>query len=340
MNRRDLLAGLGLLALLPACASTGDGKADLASSAASFYDARSGARLSRRQLLQRMAPTPIVLLGEVHDNRDHHRVRAGLFLDWIRSQPSRPAAIVFEHLDREHNEALRLAQGEPSQRGSNRNRSRNQGEGPSLLELLDAARFDRDGWGWPAHLPLFEAAHASGARWIAANLSRASARRLSRDPEAAVEPVLQAMLESSRWSPEAQQALSQALLQGHCNAIPASVLVSIARVQRLRDAALALPLLDASERRSLLLAGNGHVRRDHGVPLYLGALEKEALVVGFEEQPVNAPATGSADLASAVGATRALDIANAYDCVCLTMRAAREDPCADLQGLPQGASTS
>jgi uncharacterized iron-regulated protein len=283
-----------------------------------------------------MAPAPILLLGEVHDNRDHHRVRAGLLLDWVRSQPTRPAAIVFEHLDREHNEALRLAQGEPPQRG----RKRNQGEGPGLLELLDAARFDRDGWGWPAHLPLFEAAQASGARWIAANLSRASARRLSREPDAVVEPVLQAMLESSRWSTEAQQALSQALLQGHCNAIPAGIVESIARVQRLRDAALALPLLDASERRSLLLAGNGHVRRDHGVPLYLGAFEKEALVVGFEELAEEAPADGSADLASMVGATRALDISRAYDCVCLTRRAARDDPCADLKGLPKGSATT
>jgi uncharacterized iron-regulated protein len=336
MNRRDLLAGLGLLALLPACASTRGENADLAAIAATFYDARSGARLSRRQLLQRMAPAPIVLLGEVHDNRDHHRVRAGLLLEWVRRQPSRPAAIVFEHLDREHNEALRLAQGEPPQRG----RDRNHGEGPSLLELLDAAGFDREGWGWPAHLPLFEAAQASGARWIAANLSRASARRLSREPDAAVEPVLQAMLESSRWSADAQQSLSQALLQGHCNAIPASAVESIARVQRLRDAALALPLLDASERRSLLLAGNGHVRRDHGVPLYLGAFEKEALVVGFEELDGGTPAGGTADLASIVGAARALDFARGYDCVCLTAGAAREDPCAELKGLPQGGAVT
>jgi len=107
-ERRELLAALGMLALLPACAYIGADAAGLATaedfaagSDGTFYDARSGDRLGRRRLLKRIVPAPIILLGEVHDSAVHHRIRAGLLLDWVRSRPERPAAVVFEHLDRE-----------------------------------------------------------------------------------------------------------------------------------------------------------------------------------------------------------------------------------------------
>jgi uncharacterized iron-regulated protein len=335
MQRRDMLGLLGLAALLPGCAALGPSQREPAAlREAEFYDVSSGERVGRRRLLQRMRSAQLVLLGEVHDNTLHHRIRGALLFDWVRSEPARPSVLVFEHLDRENDEALRLLQrraggavpGSPGAGG---------GGQPSLDELLDAARFDRKGWGWPAHQPLFEAARESGATWIAANFSRASARELQKEPSAQVEPALQAVIDASRWSPQAQEALDHALLAGHCGQLPHSALAKVGRVQRLRDAALALPLLDAAERRSLLLAGNGHVRRDHGVPLYLGALEREALVIGFEETD----ARRSSDLATTVGATRARDYRDAYDLVCLTQAPAREDPCAGLAPLSPAAPT-
>ena len=297
-----------------------------------FFSTTSGERLGERSLTKQMAQAPILLLGEVHDDALHHRVRARLMLDWVKHVPDRPAVIVFEHLDREHDQALSLAQRQPAAGGKVE---------PGLAELLAAARFDRESWGWPAHLPLFEAAQASGARWIAANFSRASAQRLSRDPSLAVDPALQAMVESARWSPEAQQALAQALVRGHCQqSMPAASLERILRIQRLRDAALALPLLDASERRSVLLAGNGHVRRDHGVPLYLGAYEREALVIGFEqvaETEIKVSARDhskeGSELARVVGTTRAGELGNAYDVVALTMVPSSKDHCAEIEAL-------
>jgi uncharacterized iron-regulated protein len=337
MQRRDLLALLGLAALLPGCAATGAGRSGLREAAAfrraSFHDTASGEQVGRRHLFERMSSAPVVLLGEVHDNDLHHRIRGSLLYDWVRSEPSRPAALVFEHFDREHEDALRLAQrraggATPAARSRRDNR-------PSLDELLEVARFDRTAWGWPAHRPLFEAARRSGATWIAANFSQASARRLRGEPDGEVEPALRAVVAASRWSPQAQQALDQALVAGHCGQLPQAALAAVARVQRLRDAALALPLLDGAERRSLLLAGNGHVRRDHGVPLYLGALEREALVIGFEES--TGPAGG--DPVTAVGAARAGDYAGAYDFVCLTQAADREDPCAGLPPLSPAGPT-
>jgi uncharacterized iron-regulated protein len=332
VQRRDFCGLLGGLALLPGCATVGAGGGG-GGGEAGFFDTRSGERLARRRVLQRMAPAPIVLLGEVHDNAAHHRIRGGLLADWVCQRPSRPAVAIFEQLDREHNEALRLAQrAREAASSQGRPRACRRGDDASteeLVDLLAAARFDREAWAWPAHLPVFAAARRSGATWIAGNLSRASARRLSQDPAAAVDPALQAVVESARWSDDAQAALAQALREGHCNMLPEPAVAGVARIQRLRDAALALPLLDANERRSVLIAGNGHVRRDHGVPLYLGAYEYEALVIGFEEAAAVSPAAWVAQpgLAGVVGAGRALQLGKAYDLVCLTPVAPRDDPC-------------
>ena len=335
VQRRDFISLLGGLALLPGCAGFGAGGGD---DDAACFDVRTGKRLGRRRMRQRLAPSPILLLGEVHDNAAHHRIRASLLADWVRERPSRPAVVIFEQLDREYNEALRLAQREqkaPQRRdGTHDGIPRRAGGGPDaqVIERLDAARFDRRSWGWPAHLPLFQAAQASGAAWIAANFSRASAQRLSRDPESPVDPALQAVVESARWSDETQAALAQALMQGHCTMLSGEAVAKIARVQRLRDAALALPLLDANERRSVLIAGNGHVRRDHGVPRYLGAYEYEALVVGFEEvaAPASRFAPAADSLVDEVGAARAEELGRAYDLVCLTPAVRRDDPCEGL----------
>lgn len=345
MTRRDFVAVLWLAALGAGCAASGAGRTGLREAGAfrqsSFYDTGTGGRIGRRRLFQRMTSAPIVLLGEVHDNVSHHRMRGSLLIDWVASEPSREAAIVFEHLDREYNDALRLVQRRAEGAPGSRDRSAGHGR-PGLDELLEAGRFDRKAWGWPAHQPLFEAAHASGATWIAANFSRGAARRLSRDQAAPVDPALQAVLESARWSAQAQQALDDALIRGHCNQLPPAALPGMARIQRLRDAALALPLLDGAERRSLLLAGNGHVRRDHGVPRYLGALEAEALVIGFEEADAAAPAAGdsaASELVAAVGTERAAAFGRAYDAVCLTTTSRRQDPCADLGPINPAAPT-
>lgn len=342
MQRREVL--LGLLATLAGCAAPGGPGAVGDRSEAVFFDAARGVRMPLRAVRHRLRAAPLVLLGEVHDNPVQHQVRAGLLRDWLRARPERPAAVVFEQLDREHDAALALAQREARADAGPRTAAaggRKAGDDAALLErLLAAARFDRDAWGWPAHRPLFEAALAGDARWIAGNFSRRSARALRGD--ATVDPALQAVLESARWNDEAQAALEQALVRGHCDALPASALPAVVRAQRLRDAALALPLLDAAERRTALIAGNGHVRRDFGVPRYLGALEGEALVIGFEELPSTrggAPAEASVaaaarerSLARLLGDEAAAGLRASFDLVAFTAaRAGREDHCARMR---------
>ena len=97
---------------------------------------------------------------------------------------------------------------------------------------------------------------------------------------------------------------------GHCRALPQSQHAPMALAQRARDAAFAQAMLRApAGTRVVLIAGNGHVRSDIGVPHYLRA-------AGVERARI-----------AAIGFIEPGDDAVAYDISRVTPAAPRDDPC-------------
>jgi hypothetical protein len=96
---------------------------------------------------------------------------------------------------------------------------------------------------------------------------------------------------------------------GHCHALPSDVWPRMARAQYARDAFMAHVLGEHASAGAVLLAGNGHARRDFGVPRWLALDPARVLSVGFVETDSTAP-TG------------------AFDAVVRAPPAARDDPCA------------
>ncbi|MCU0624766.1 MAG: ChaN family lipoprotein, partial [Gemmatimonadaceae bacterium] len=116
-----------------------------------------------RTLAAQLRSADVVLLGELHDNPEHHRVRAALFA--AVGDRARP---VFEHFAQRDGALPTPAAGE------------------SREAWLDRAGFDRAGWGWPLHAPLVDAALAAGRPMRGTNLSREVLRDVvRRGPEAA-----------------------------------------------------------------------------------------------------------------------------------------------------------
>ncbi|WP_422015711.1 ChaN family lipoprotein [Roseateles sp.] len=252
------------------------------------------------------APTPpaagpdFLLLGEVHDNADQHRLRAQRLAALLAD--GKPTTVVFEQLPASRNAAL-----DAQQRAAPRD----------LQALVDAGQFDRRGWQWPLHQPLFEASLAGGARVQGGNLERESLRRIMREGDTAWPPELLALARRTPWSDAQQQAQVEAIDEGHCGALPAAMHEPMARAQRARDASLAQALLAAraaGAERVVLIAGNGHVDRRLGVPLYLqaaGIAPQRIRAVGYLE--TGQPGSGR------------------YDEIVETPRADREDPCKSLK---------
>ena len=146
---------------------------------------------------------------------------------------------------------------------------------------------------------------------MAANASRADLLRVSNDGFGALfKPAELARLGLDQAVPDDIQAVQEsAIASGHCNALPPAALAPMARAQIARDAFMALRIAEQAPRAVVLLAGNGHVRRDIGAPHWLPAQAQRFVVIYLE--------------ASATAEQRA-----ASDQVVVTAVAAREDPCA------------
>ena len=114
--------------------------------------------------------------------------------------------------------------------------------------------------------------------------------------------------------PPGEQAAREALQQAaHCDALPKDILPGMVEVQRLRDAVLARAVVRAIAETGgpvAVITGNGHARRDRGVPAYLArvAPDLEVFVLGQTED--GAPLEGG------------------FDAVISAPAVARPDPCA------------
>lgn len=220
-----------------------------------IVEVASGRELTRDELLAALRGADFVLLGELHDNAWHHRRRGELI------GALGPVPVVAEHLTR--GQAVRF--------------------GHDLLASLQAAGFEAQGWDWPVHEPLFAAIRQAGAPLGGGNLPRDVVRQVARDGQPPAD--LAALIASAPLPAAAQAALDADLLQGHCGHLTPARLPAMRQAQRARDAAMALALQAAATRPALLVAGNGHVRTDYGVPPLLQALApgRRTLAVGFGE---------------------------------------------------------
>ena len=247
---------------------------------------------------------PFILLGELHDNPAHHAARAALLTELLADR--KRTTVVFEQLDRDQDEALK-----------------NVAPRASSQALIEAAGFDQKGWAWPLHKPVFDAALAGGATVRGGNISRDQARQIVRTGAAAWPADIAALSAATPWSDTQQAALVQDIAQSHCGALPASLLPGMAQAQRARDAALAQAMLNAraaAAERVVLIAGNGHVRRDRAVPAYLiaaGVAPGAIVSRGYLEDDISAE-----------------DAVTAYDGAVKTAGVARGDVCAGFGKQP------
>lgn len=239
-----------------------------------------------------------LLLGEVHDHPLHHRLR----LDWLTSLSAlQPVAIVMEQFDQDRQSDLDAA------------RER----GDSARDLAGAAGFRFNGWDWTFYEPVVRLALERGNLLFAANLSAERARAIARG-SATGEAAL------ADWSAADQLAMEGEIDRGHCGMLPATALGPMARAQLTRDATMATAMLRARRESGLpvvLIAGNGHVRRDLGVPRHLLARMPAARIisVGFLERG-QTELIAQADAGSPGAVIR-------YDLAVLTPPHQRPDPC-------------
>jgi uncharacterized iron-regulated protein len=269
-------------------------------------DGRPPVPANPKAIARELSEHRVVLLGEVHDNATQHALRLASLQQWI-ADGARPA-IALEQFDRERQADIERAR---------RERPRD------ADYLIEQARDPRSGWNWTFYRPYVELALAHDLPIVAANLSRADAMRVATGGFDTVFP--DSMRRALRLDaiPRAMRAAHEkAVAAGHCDLLPKSALPAMANAQIARDFAMAQAIAPYATQGVVLLAGNGHVRRDIGVVRWLPpAARKAAFVIGLlERTPGDQP----------------MHAATEFDRYVLTAPAERADPCRDLaQRLPK-----
>lgn len=277
-----------------------------------IWDVRAGAFVEPQALTQALAAVPFVLLGELHDNESHHRLRRDLLAALVAA--GRRPAIAMEQFDHEQQPGINLARGERSD---------------DAEHLRVTARYNDKSWPWRYYGPFVELALTNGLPLVAANLSRAAAFEVAMKGVAVLgeERARRLGLDEPLPAPLAGK-LARVIDDGHCGKLPPERVPGMVDAQRARDAVMAALIAPHAVRGAVLIAGNGHVRRDFGVPLYLSRLapDQAALSVGFVEA-----LPGYVSAAEYPSAQQ-----REFDYLWFTARVERGDPCAGLVFKPRG----
>ncbi len=272
-----------------------------------IFDPASGKTLSAAAVRDRAIAADAVLLGENHDNPDHHALQTWVVRE-LAAVGQKPH-VAFEMIDSDQREALNrwLA-----------------GDRQDLAMLGHMLQWDKSGWpDWSLYLPIAEAAVGSGGLITAANIGKGETRALARnEPDAAA---LRTRLNlDTPMEAKAEQSLTATIRDSHCNMLPERAIPGMLTVQRARDSSMAHSVADvvANGHKAVLIAGGGHVRKDYAVPAWLRPLlgGKTVLSIGFVEvRPNRIQPQDYADVFDAE------DIP--FDLIWFTPAAEREDPC-------------
>jgi len=319
-----LVIGIGLLALTSRLVAEEGGPAppDWVSAlhrdhplVGTVWSVRDERAVSPDELVERLKPAALVLLGEVHDNPDHHRLRAWLIGRLAREESAgreNGPAVVFEHIRADQQPIVDAFRASPDR-------------GVSSI-LLDKLEWSRSGWP-PAEMfrPLFDEVLGHDLPVLGGNAPSNQVRQVAQKGLSALSDVERTRLAvDQQLDTPLRDALIEEIEENHCGLLPERAFAPMALAQQYRDAHLADVLLQAQRQHgtAVLIAGNGHVRADRGVPWHLirRAPGLATSVVSFVEVEA-----GQEEAARYL--PRDPNGQPAVDYVWFTPKAEREDPC-------------
>jgi len=266
--------------------------------------------ISMDELLAALADADYVLLGENHDNPAHHKLQAQI----IAALPWPDTAIVgFEQINADQAPALETwLLAAP--------------EGTAGLDL--ALGWEQSGWPeWALYEPVFAAVLTRGWRPLDLMFPGAIVRAVFSDGlEAALSSdAIERLRPEALFSPQQRLEMQTLMADAHCGRMPAEHMAAMVEVQIARDVHMAWRLAGTGE-RAVVITGNGHARRDWGVPVFLQQLRPEAKIVSIVLTEVAAERREPAAYATAQTAWS--------DFTIFTPAHDRGDPCA---GIPRAA---
>ena len=257
-----------------------------------------------------MKKADFVLIGEKHDNIDHHWLQARLVSEMAAY--GRRAALVFEMLTESQQTALDThLETHPGDAA---------GIGP-------AVGWETSGWpDWEMYQPIAQQALYGNMPLLAGGLDREMTRNIAREgPDALGKERAVALMLDQPVDEATRAEMRQVISNSHCDQLPEPMLEPMLSVTLAKDAVMADRMIEArgtaKKDVSVLIAGGGHARADWAVPFHLKRRVEGARIVTVGLLEVEKDLSDPAAYAERYGGMLP------FDFVWFTPRVDDNDPC-------------
>ena len=214
-----------------------------------LWDLRADSFVDSTTFLNELEPGSWLLLGETHENVDHHNIQA-LFINQL-AQQSRMGTLALEMANIDQQPLLDAAQKDPTS---------------ATPEQLEWHR----SWPWEWYEAPVRTGLEQASRVVGADLTRDSKMTAYGDDNLEVPA-----------EPDYSEYMLDLLHESHCGQMPKSQLGNMLRVQYVRDISMRDAMLANTDPAgvNLLLAGTVHTRYDIGIPYWSEELNSKTVLM-------------------------------------------------------------
>jgi len=276
-----------------------------------IWHVKSGMFMEPSDLVTAMGKHDFALLGEKHDNADHHQIQAWLVGQLLKQ--GRKMAVAFEMFTTEQAEVLQAFQESGSCKAS---------------DFGPLTQWEKSGWpDWSYYAPIAQHALDANIPILAANMTRDQAMTMARQNKSFLSDKDQHRMGLDKPFPrDLTEFKALELIRSHCNMMPENMIEPMLLAQTTRDAVMADVMIEAANTPGLdgtiLIAGAGHTRKYWAVPWHLTQRipDKSVLSLGILEVDEN--------LLSVDDYSDEFDTGSVpFDYIWFTPRVDMEDPC-------------
>lgn len=264
--------------------------------------------VSQTELVRNLQDVDYILLGEKHDNPDHHELQAEVIRAIART--GKKPKVAFEQLSVDQKEKV-AAFSELH---------------PETAEGLgDAVGWKQAGWpDYKIYQPIFQAAMDAKFAIVPVNLSASEKQAVQSKGLEGIDDNLFRELDLERKLPPSVMSMfTEEIRASHCYKIGDEAVPRFIEMQRARDAVMAQRTEAAAKQDgAILIVGAGHARNEWGIPVYLRRMNKLAKISTVAFMEVRKEYT-KADIY--------VDGEYPYDYIWFTPSVDEEDPCAKFK---------
>jgi uncharacterized iron-regulated protein len=272
-----------------------------------IWDVTAKRFVTRSEVEEALIQANYIFLGESHDNPRHHELQNWALITLL-SADKKPG-VAFEMIDDFQMKKI------------------------NFNEINDAdALFDTIGWeqsGWPSrelYRHIFQTVIEFKLPVYSANLNRETLRKVISQAQGPSEEINQ-LLEQSPLSPMESESMLKELEDSHCNMLPEQHVAGMMLGQRVKDAVMALSLLNhAATSPAVLVSGKGHSRLDRGAPSFIRQHKPGAKILSIGWHEVQTEQINPSDYAE-IWHSESLPFSYAW----FTPRVDRPDPCNEIK---------